>query len=420
MIVKGENLMLSKIKLTTGLESIFLGIVILLTLRGVSYIPLASIILLFVYMVIYINKTKRIKISFNKGISIFYWMISYILYAIMISTISFLTGKLQTIDVLKSTLLGSYLFLGAFSFIRLTYVDLLGILQIIKCFGVFCSIYGIFEYVTKTNITFVFLSDITKLYLSTGDRIMTFFSHPIIYSCFLVFVLLILFYIPFKIKELDYVAKALIIINILLTKTRSSFIALLILSIIFLIKAKNIKRFKKQMVVRTIVLCVVLFMVIAIFFRNSMAEIFDDVYKRMRSLTLENQEIRVEILYGYFRYFISSPSSFSVVFGAGAGYSTQFVQALNIYNGWWNTTTDNMFITILLNFGFIGLLPFILLIKKAFYSYNRIQDPMKNIGFAFILFIMMTSFTFESFGWPIIIYLFVLSLMLISKESNIE
>lgn len=409
--------MLNRINLITGLESIFFGIIIFMTLRGASYIPVISNIFLLVYLTLHI-KNKKIKISCNKYISIFFWIISYIIYAIIISTISFFADNLQTFDIIISTLFGSYLLLGTLSFIRLTYVDIFEILLFLKYVGVFCSIYGIFEYITKTNITFVFLSDLTKLHLTTEGRIMTFFSHPIIYSCFLVFVLLILFYIPFKRKGLDYVAKTLIIINILLTKTRTTIIALLILCIFLLIKAKKIKRLKKQTLVRTIILSVVLLVVISLFFRNSVAQIFIGIYERMVALTFENQEIRVEILYGYFRYFMSPQNLFWVVFGAGAGFSIQFVQDLNIYNGWWDTTTDNMFVTILLNFGLVGLLPLILLIKKALYSYNQINDPIKNIGFAYIIFIMIASFTFESFGWPVIVYLFVLSLVMISKEYN--
>lgn len=405
-------------KISTMLEFIFFILIIILSIVGVSYIPIISVAFFFLSLFLRSNNGKVILLP--KNYRKYFWnIIFFVLYGTAVSIVSLLIGDLKNAESIKTVLIGSYLLLGGMSYIRLAGVDILQLLQFIKCFGVACSIYGIIEYFTRTNITFVFLSEMTRLHLTQEGRIMSFFGHPIIYSCFLSFVLLTLFYFPFNNKKIDVVSKILVVANIVFTQTRTCFLALFVLLVIILLKKRTIsKRLNKKKFFWTSIILVTFGTILFIFLRDQMNVILNSLVERVGALTLENQSIRVDIINGYIRYLSSSQNFFQAIFGAGAGYSTQFVKNLYVLNGWWDTTTDNMFITILLNYGIIGIIPFIILLKNVIHMYKNDNNPFKNLGCANMIFLLLSSFTFESLGWPIIIYLFAISIVLINKKGE--
>ena len=402
----------------TGSEFAFFLLVVFLTIKGASYIQVASVLFYIVNMLISAKDGKiEIKRRTKRHLEIY----GFILYGIIISLISLLEGKLQKADWIIPILISNGLLLGAISFRRLESVNLNSFIECLKGFGVICSIYGIIEYCTRTNITFVFLSQLSQLHLAQEGRIMTVFSHPIIYSCFLAFVFLCLIYFPYSNKFVNTGSMTLILINIILTKSRTCLLALVFLLFVKILKLKGITtELKKKKVLNMLILIIVYIVVFCVVFREQFFTVLYSIIERMGKLTREGQNIRIDIIDGYIDYILSPVNLIYTLFGAGAGYSKQFVKSLNILNGWWDTTTDSMLITLLLNYGIIGIIPFFQLVKEAFCGYVPNENSTKNLGCAYLIFLMVSSITFESLDWSVVMYLFVLSIVLMDDKNRKE
>lgn len=197
-----------------------------------------------------------------------YWN-KHIIYPVILFSLYLLLTVPFSISLLTS-IRGLTRLLSAFSFYLLAYFVVVKnshvekkIFKFITIVFVFLSVYGIIEYVTGYNIFYNRLIS-SKIYLGyeviqTFSRIRTTFYHPSQYSFALLILLpLYLFYFVKK-KEKKYfygLIVLLFLINILLTFTRITWIALFIQLLLFLIlfKPKKIMRFALPLGIAVILL----------------------------------------------------------------------------------------------------------------------------------------------------------------------
>ena len=111
------------------------------------------------------------------------------------------------------------------------------------------------------------------------------------------------------------------------------------------------------------------------------------------------------------------------LFGNGCGYSYEFMKNNPIVFwspsgevGKWIETTDNTYISMLLDYGIIGLALFLLILFIVFKSFLISQTKYKEMGTLILMLLFIEFFFMEGLYWPIIMFMFAFGLALFNNE----
>lgn len=382
-----------------------------------------SYILMFVYLyfsVLYIYRNKVYKNSFN----ISNIQIIVTLFLVMLSS-TIISGKVD--NIIKMALLFISTILG----ITLTLSK--GKLYISSGFNMFnnimtiINIYGIIEFICKENIFIRYICDPSTRnwniwYFNTNMyRNFTVFSHPIVYGNILV----ILFWINMYVcknkvyKNINYI---LIIINLYATKSRSSWIAFFVTLLIYYFHNLYIIYCNKKInIKKTIKIILLIFLSIFILRLELVQSLLVSVIERFTVLFEDAGSVSLNQRSGTIIQIINdikNENVFKVVLGHG--YNTIQEYMINIKVVLDNfKTSDNQYISILWEFGLLGIILNIIVIFKVIYNviFNKMNELNKLLHYIFIS-ISVNMFFYEAYGWYIIasIYFFVIGLMCINIE----
>lgn len=253
---------------------------------------------------------------------------------------------------------------------------------------------GVAEEVTKFNITqYIGNQDYVAQYLVKEGRIISVFSHPIGYAIILTFFFLIALYFPYKSKNKQNTYILLVLINLLCTKTRMAMIAVVIITLIYLAKHNMLKNlfsgkvnYTKNSLIYLAIIFLLAFACIVIF--HNKISIFAEsiVYRIVQMFTGSEQGIRLGVIANYFTG-LRENSVPMIIFGKGTGYASFYMIENPIYY-WnefgdkvaWGETTDNMYITILMNYGVVGLFLFLRVLISAIKRIIHETDNMVLFG----------------------------------------
>lgn len=379
----------------------------------IIYIPLG---ICFVYLLYKLINLKIKKNSFNKIYSLILASIVIIMFT---STMLSLIYNNQPKRVIEICLFIISISLGIQ--IRLLYGNSYikkGLLNINNIM-VFINIYGIIEFMSKSNIIY----DLTLRGLPTPKyayRTMTVFLHPIVYAN----VLLIIFWVNLLLnenKKFSRMNTVLILFNIYATQSRSSWIALFVTIIIYLISKIKVSldiKLKQKDVVKFIIITII----IILFIKSSYGEgIINSIMSRFSQLNSSEGSVSASQRIGSISYIIEQVYNSSIIgafFGHGYGMSSKVINEVTISIANFSTV-DNQYIGILWDFGIIGLIMKLGLIVAILYRTINLNCIKKCTCINIIFFsIVIPMFFYNCYGWPIIslLYFFILGSLCI-KDS---
>lgn len=394
---------------------------------GRSYMWLVSggiIVFLLVYK-------KGKKLHLNKMVKQYNCFIAYC----MLNTFFYLwiTG-FKSNDYIKSQLLEMLILAFAASYLTSYYAKNSHVIKLIKKTSWVLMLSGVIEEVTKFNITkYIGNQNYVAQYLVRNGRIISVFSHPIGYAIVLTFFFLIALYFPYKSKNKQSTYILLILINLLCTKTRMAMIAVVISTIIYLLKSNKLRdllRGKVNYTKNSLIYLGIIFLLATVcvgVFHAKVAEFVDSiVYRIIQIFTGSEQGIRLGVIENYFTG-LGENSAIEIIFGKGTGYASFYMLENPIYY-WnemgdkvaWTETTDNMYITILMNYGVVGLILFLRVLISAIK--RVITETDKNIifGCSGTIAIFFDLFFFEGLYWPVVMNVVGFYMAFVIKETRTQ
>lgn len=405
-----------KVKINNFYIIIYFVLMILMNQSiGLSYINLVSLLFLSVLL-------KNIKINRCLPTSIYF---IYISYAIIITVLNSGSGDISWYRI-HINLCGLLImcFLTSMFLTKQANIDLF--CARIRSFSWVLLIGGIFEYITKFNITrFMRNSDYVETYLDREGRILSIFYHPLGYAAFLLLLFILFLYYPYKDYKKHFTINILLITNLLFTKSRSALIILMFIWIIF--KIKHLNKLSIRIPLKKIygiIGAIIGLLVLITIFRNTISVFAISIYKRFMSLGIENKEgIRTLIILNFINYLKNSPFQY-ILFGHGIGYSYNFMKLYPItYRidgkiNLWSQTTDNTYISIILDYGLVGFLIFVFLIITIIKTFIFCKNKKVEMASLILISLFILLFIMEGLYWPTIMFTYAFSFGIMEKTKS--
>lgn len=296
-----------------------------------------------------------------------------------------------------------------------------------------CCLIGIFEYVFKVQFyTDLITSELAVNNFATYGNVVTalysyrttlIFYHPIFYCMILAVGIICLTYYPFKSKWIQIIAFLLMAVNMLLTKSRSGWLALGAALVIWFFKEKNdlIKGFiqnrrKRNTVLKYLLIVILLFVAVLVIRRDLFAEMLSIIAERVMSMLdgtgagarISNLAL-VEIAY--------AQGDWALVLLGGGRYYTQDLLKLNPGKDNWINAVDNQYLTFLLDYGIIGIVLIALVYILAVRLFIRSTEKSDKVACLIIITVAIGSLFFEFFNQNSVNYIFMISIAMLSGHS---
>ncbi len=295
------------------------------------------------------------------------------------------------------------------------------IIKRIRDFGFFTSLLGCYEFITHSNIFVRFITVESRLYLQTigtnKTRVQTVFMHPTICGLFMMLSWLCVLFFPYKKLWINYLAKCSILLCLLGTQSRSAWVAFATINLFYIWKKRKEKNICiNRRIVFQICILVIVGLAIAIIFREAINNMASIVIKRwldgMDSNNAANYN-RVTMI----RMGIQEWMNLGIgnkILGSGNGYAYKFL--LNHPIRGWNGAVDNQYLTILLDFGLIGIVLIFILIYLIFRKTFACNNKASQLCGLCLLSMFISGFFYEMFSWVFVTLLFCLFLCILEKN----
>ena len=284
--------------------------------------------------------------------------------------------------------------------------------KIFEYFMLLCCILGIYEFITKNQFyKFLIISENAQYnFLNYGSvlnpnyRLTLFFYHPIYYSIFLDIFIIGLIFIPLKNKLLQFLGLVLGIINLILTQSRTGWIALIIIGFIYIVSRRKIRITKKNLfgMIALLLLGTIIVLVIKASspeFFNYLGEIINTRISEVNQDTLsKGSGARLENL----QLIKFMPNVYYDIFGGGYGYSN-YLLFQHPASGGWTKAIDNQYLTNFLNFGLIGIVLNLILLVELIYA--SLKDKENQFLYLCLLVVFISGFFIDFLGQNSITYL---------------
>lgn len=311
------------------------------------------------------------------------------------------------------------------------------ILSKFRNLGVFVSCFGLYEIYTHQFI----LKSIVKtsstaanfgiLYVEIYHRIVTFFGHPIIFGVFLTFIWIILLYYPYEKKLIDWIAKILVLINIIGTQSRSSYISVAIITVIWLAmnRGKNIKKvLNLKNICCAFIVIVIICSILALNEKwgSDLNVYLQSLYIRwtagISSTTDSGSDmIRLIIMNKALEFLGQRENLGTLLFGHGYGYGGYFLNKYNVitWTDWY--AMDNQYLTCIFETGLISIFLHLSIIFRALKAaLDKNSERWVRVGGFSLCSIYITAYFFESFSWSVVLFIYFLSLVMVASARKKE
>ncbi len=298
---------------------------------------------------------------------------------------------------------------------------------IIKTFreiGSLNAILSAFEYFLKKNPFIKYITVSSRLYmkraLGTNNwRVRTIFTHPIICAVFITATWVLLLYIPYRKKWLNYLIKCCLLIGLIGTKSRSSWVAFLIVNLLYIIikSTKSQKLFTNRNQLYRLVFVIVGVLILSICFEDRIIKMTESVVSRwMLSFDWKDSGNynRVEMIKMGLNKWRNAAWSVKL-FGHGPDYAIDLL-ARHAIRGWKNAV-DNTYLTVLLNYGLLGLAMFILILCVAIYNVLTTSNDIVELSALGMISIYVSAFFYEMFSWFSVMSIFYIFLLVQSTKN---
>ena len=337
-------------------------------------------------------------------------------------------------------------------------------------------VYAFYESRTRTNILGPYYDESYIWQLTQYGRMLSVFSHPIICAYAFAFMFVAGLFVPYRFKIVTLAYELLTFVCIILTRARTSLVALAAVFMLWLVnmavkgirRRNDLKRTKRERAVSTencasdtevsaktgtsdfdgpkkrksILLVLAPYVAIvgaacvaAVIFADRIKQFAGEYYQRIvDGFTGQDQGVRVEVIKNSLGFFHDSSWS-NRLFGYGSRIADAYFMKELPALGWWDSTTDNMYVTFVIDEGLVGLALFGLIILFAVVALFCNKSHMKEqegamtraswteFGAYFVIYTAVSLFFFEGLYWPVVCFLFMVSLFMIrpvKKDKEIE
>ena len=304
----------------------------------------------------------------------------------------------------------------------------------LNCFKILIvamSLWGVADYVTRSQLYAPLIKTEQALHnmnhffnaVKSSYRLTLIFYHPIYYALLLTICMSILIFFPFKNKAIQLISLCLVGLNIILTQTRSAWICVAIVVLLFVYRSRRSNPILRKFVSKTklqyaILTCVIIGFLIIITMRTSSAfysEIVVLISDRINALFLgDGTDIRLANFIMVGNIILNNPHL--LITGGGLMYASSYLQNHPAL-GYWTKAVDNQYLTNVINYGLIGLGIYLMLLAMFVRGFKKDYNAISSCLNLSLITIMISSFVFESVGSNIIFYLFII---LISLSATAE
>lgn len=273
------------------------------------------------------------------------------------------------------------------------------------------NIYGLIEFFYKENFLVEFMvSDRTRqivnAFIHTSNyRTSTVFTNPIIYGNLLVIFWWINLYLlkNHKLKILNYI---LILVNLYATRSRSAWLTFFITIIIYLfvIVFRNIKinnGINNKVIIK---IMTILFIFLALINIPQVQQVINSIMSRFYELNSIEGSVSATQRLGSINVVLDGVYNGSIrsfILGNGFGSSLDYMMGITVVLVGFNTT-DNQYLSVLLDFGIVGLILISACILVPLFAEIR-NDYNRSLCIIFIIIsISICMYFYEIAYWPII------------------
>ncbi|WP_072449760.1 O-antigen ligase family protein [Blautia sp. Marseille-P3201T] len=257
------------------------------------------------------------------------------------------------------------------------------------------KMYYIIYILILISVAYGFYQNIAGIGWGYNSRMDSFFGHPITYGSILIFGFWMTLYL-FKSVLVRGVFNIYIIMGLLSTRSRSAWIALALMVVLFLIKSSSDKLDKKK--IFFLIFCIAAGIVFT--FTPQFETIYEFIFSRF-SGTMESASATQRLgSYAYIFMRLIGGNPIHIFFGYGEGAANSVMEMTTITLASF-ATTDCQYLTILYNYGLLGLLMIILFAIKIVKNYFKTAcDPEQEM---LILSILgggyVTAIFYDIYGW---------------------
>lgn len=387
---------------------VFIVLFLELIFLGSGYLPGANIAVLFLILCLFLFP----KIDFKFG-NLECLMLFYISYLALITLIKFPSNYNKNNSIMSIV---EYLIIFVCCHTIANNINYDAFVLYIRRIGVLLGLFGIIESIIQTP----FLSYLTKqsvvVYtVATQYRTVLIFQHPIVCGVFLLIPLVALIEFPFKNVWKQFLSLGIIVISIILTRSRSVWItALVILAITGFKRFKLTSKIAKSKVVHLLQYVFIFLVVISIFsillkinvIQLAMSFINSRIAGSLDAGAGQGNIIRIETVTNSFDYWFSGNMS-KFIFGMGKNYDKYFLATHPVIK-WgvpWTAAIDNQYITTIHESGIIGLAIIFSIILVTFKRiitnplFDNKKSRLKEFVNLCIINIFVTNYFYEGLNY---------------------
>ena len=298
-------------------------------------------------------------------------------------------------------------------------------LIIIRNTGMFLAALGIVEIITSKNVCNLLLfKDILKDNMSIDNvlqymhqlRVQSIFFNPIIYACFLTFLLLILLYKPINNRVLQILSISIVCINVIFTLSRTSWIAIFVVLTIYIIEEYRESKLAMTMMGGITGGGILLFVVANMLTLPGMA---GQILLRLNVADVVRSQpflARIGNVRNVLLDWWNECTIIEKIVGRGWNQAVQVVYENPVAG--FGTAVDNQWITVLYDAGIIGMLLLIAFFTVCFRAVLRSETANAKIARGIMIAQIIGGFFYESFAYFNTMFILGILFVIIDSEQG--
>lgn len=306
----------------------------------------------------------------------------------------------------------------------ISHIDIARFIKLIKAFAIVVGILGTIETFIKKNIfSFINIGYFDTSSYGTKDfRTTLFFGHPAILAIFIVVGIASLLYFPCKKIGEQYVFLAFMLISLYGTKTRSMWLSVAIIVMLFIVdQISNGKTKIKKKTIFSAFLIIAIFFALIITNYSTIINILSELENYLSLMfdsnnTYVSRVVRIKNISNVIQYLKANP--INIFIGKGLGYETLFskMNGVKLYYGdIWTSGIDNQYVTLVLQTGIWGVCSYIICVISAVVIFMQSKNNNIKLACLYVIIIGLSSVSIDSFGWRVCVFILQFGIMVINK-----
>ena len=299
------------------------------------------------------------------------------------------------------------------------------ILVIIRNVGLGLAAFGIIEIITSINVwNFLLFKDLLKnnmcidnvLVYIYQESVKSIFFNPIIYACFLTFLLLIVLYKPISNRILQMLSVSMVGINIIFTFSRTSWIVVFVVLIVYIIEKYGKSMIAVKMLGGIAGAGIILFVVANII---TIPGKIGSLLSRLNVASVVQSQpflARIGNVKNVLLDWCNECTIIEKIIGKGWNQAVQVVYENPVAG--FGTAVDNQWITVLYDAGIIGMLLLIAFFIACFRAVLRSETANAKIARGILIAQIIGGFFYESFAYFNTMFILGILFVIIDSEQG--